>query len=109
MDDLSLPVDKAIPCGLILNELISNALKHAFTPGSGGRIRVELRRLPEHRVLLAVSDDGIGIAPDFEPEKSTALGMQLVTTLVEQLDAHLELIRQPGTAFRITFRTEPDK
>lgn len=109
LEDLSLSVDKAIPCGLILNELVSNALKHAFPNESSGEIRVELRQLPDRQVLLSVSDDGVGISPDFEPEKSKSLGVQLVITLVEQLDAHLDIIRQPGTTFRIIFSTEPNK
>jgi PAS domain S-box-containing protein len=102
MQDISLAVDRAIPCALILNELISNALKHAFPKGAGA-IRIELRRLAENRILLCVSDDGVGISPGFDPARSSSLGMQLVVTLAEQLDGRLEIDRPPGAAFRITF------
>jgi len=102
MQDLSLAVDKAIPCALILNELISNALKHAFPKGAGA-IRIELRQLPAGPILLCVSDDGVGIPAGFDPGKSTSLGMQLVLTLAEQLDGRLEIERGPGGTFRLTF------
>jgi PAS domain S-box-containing protein len=102
MQDISLGVEQAIPCALILNELISNALKHAFTAGAG-TLRIELRRLPENTVLLGVSDDGVGIAPGIDPARSGSLGMQLVVTLAEQLDGRLDIGRAPGAAFRITF------
>lgn len=103
LEDLSLAVDKAIPCGLILNELIANCVKHAFPGASSGRIRIELRRVAEQRVLLSVGDDGIGIAAEYVPEKASSLGLQLVITLVEQLDAELEILRHPGATFRVVF------
>jgi PAS domain S-box-containing protein len=102
VQEIPLPVDRAIPCGLILNELISNALKHAF-PGGAGAIRVELRKLTHDRILLSVSDDGIGMPAGFDPARSGSLGMQLVAALAEQLDGRLEIERQPGAVFRITF------
>jgi PAS domain S-box-containing protein len=102
MADLFLPVDQAIPCGLILNELISNSLKHAFPSGTGN-IEIEFRAIDKNRVLLAVSDDGIGMKREFDPAKSKSLGVALVLALVKQLDGALELLRQPGTTFRITF------
>ncbi len=109
MQDLSLAVDKAIPCALILNELISNALKHAFPDGAGA-LRIELRMIDAGRVLLCVSDDGIGVSPDFDPARSTSLGMQLVVTLAEQLDGRLEIERGPGAVFRVIFPSgEPSK
>ncbi|MGB6308249.1 MAG: histidine kinase dimerization/phosphoacceptor domain -containing protein, partial [Steroidobacteraceae bacterium] len=106
LEDLALPVDKAIPCGLILNELVANSIKHAFPNAAQGRIRIELRRLDQAGILLAVSDDGIGIAPQFVPENAASLGVQLLITLVEQLDGRLEIVRQPGATFRITFPVE---
>jgi PAS domain S-box-containing protein len=102
MDEVFLPVDQAIPCGLILNELISNALKHAF-PGAVGRIEIELRRLQGGQIFMAVSDDGIGISPDFEPGRSNSIGVGLVMALIKQLDGTFEILRQNGTSVRITF------
>jgi PAS domain S-box-containing protein len=105
IDNLSLAVDKAIPCGLILNELITNALKHAFPNERRGTIRVELRQAAGI-LELVVSDDGIGMSSAFVPATSGSLGMQLVLTLVEQLDGNLEILREVGTAFRVRFPVE---
>lgn len=102
IDPVSLTVDKAIPCGLILNELITNALKHAFPNERRGSLRVALRGGAE-AVSLSVSDDGVGIAEDFDLERSKSLGMQLVATLVDQLDGRLSIARAGGTAFDVTF------
>jgi PAS domain S-box-containing protein len=104
-DRISLPVDRAIPCGLILNELVSNALKHAFQGRDGGRVRVELRR-DNSDVTLAVCDDGVGLAPDFDVHRAPTLGLQLVTALVEQLRGRLEIERRAGTTFRVRFQGE---
>jgi two-component sensor histidine kinase len=109
LDEVFLPVDRAIPCGLILNELVSNSLKHAFPTEAGGKIRVELHQLPDRRLMMAVSDDGIGISPDVEPRTATSLGLHLVRTLVEQLEAHLEIVGQPGSTFRVVLSTEQNK
>jgi PAS domain S-box-containing protein len=106
LEEVSLPVEQAIPCGLILNELVANSLKHAFPNAANGTIRVELRLAPDHSVLLSVSDNGIGISPALDLENLSSLGVQLVMTLVEQLEGHLEIIRLPGSSFRITFPLE---
>ena len=109
LEDVSLPVDRAIPCGLILNELITNAFKHAFNSAhaSAGTIRVELAPLPGAQMLLAVSDNGAGIPANFDPAQATTLGLQLVVTLVEQLEGHLEIRREAGTSMRVTFPIPP--
>jgi PAS domain S-box-containing protein len=106
IDDVALAVDKAIPCGLILNELITNALKHAFPGGRRGRVRVELRALDDRQLVLSVADDGAGMPPGFEVAGATSLGLQIIATLVEQLDAKLEIVGGDGTTFRVTFRRE---
>jgi PAS domain S-box-containing protein len=105
IEDTPLSVDKAIPCGLILNELITNAVKHAFPEGRGV-LRVELKKLNEKDILLAVSDNGVGLPPQFEIGKSKSLGMILVSTLAGQLDGRLEIARDNGTSFQITFPLE---
>jgi PAS domain S-box-containing protein len=106
IENISVPVDRAIPCGLILNELITNALKHAFPAERSGVVRVELRKTDTHELLLVVGDDGVGMMADFDPDTSSSLGMQLVSTLVEQLDGRLEIVRNCGTTFRIEFPAE---
>lgn len=102
VEAIALPVDKAIPCGLILNELLTNVLKHAFPDGRHGTICVELRNLGK-TVLLVVRDDGVGMPTNFDVAKSRSLGLRLVTTLVEQLDGQLDLIANHGSEFRIEF------
>jgi PAS domain S-box-containing protein len=103
IEPLSLAVDKAIPCGLLLNELLTNALKHAFPNGRRGTVRVVLRTVGDREIVLAVSDDGIGLSTHFQPAQSNSLGMQLVTTLVAQLDGRLEIARSGETTFSVTF------
>jgi PAS domain S-box-containing protein len=102
VESVTLAVDKAIPCGLILSELLSNTLKHAFPNEREGKVQVSLHRMSAD-LELVVADDGIGIPADFCVEDSQTLGMQLVTTLVEQLDGRLEIERHAGTAFKIQF------
>jgi PAS domain S-box-containing protein len=106
LEELSLPVEQAIPCGLILNELVANSLKHAFPNVANGTICVELRLAPDNSVLLSVSDNGIGLSPELDLENLSSLGVHLVMTLVEQLEGNLEIVRLPGSTFRITFPLE---
>jgi two-component sensor histidine kinase len=102
-EDITLAVDKAIPCGLILNELITNALKHGFRNGQRGTIWLELGRVDGGRVRLAVRDNGVGIPIGADVRNSESLGMHLVFTLAEQLDGVLEVRTQDGTLFELTF------
>jgi two-component sensor histidine kinase len=103
LEDVSLSVERATPCGLILNELLTNALKHAFPDGRCGTVRVEIRRISTGRLRLLVSDDGIGLPPSVYPRDTSSLGLQLVSTLAEQLDAELHVERDLGTVFRLEF------
>lgn len=103
-----LGVDTAVPCGLILNELISNAIQHAFPDQRTGKITVELYALPHNTLSLRVSDDGIGLSAKQYAQNHRSLGLQLVNTLVNQLHGTLELAVQsgePGTTFYIIFQT----
>jgi len=102
-EDILLGVDVAIPLGLVLNELISNALKHAFPDGRRGQIRVQLGRCDQDRYRLVVSDDGVGFPADLDFRNAPSLGLQLVCTLVDQLAGTIELIGAPGTTFNVTF------
>jgi len=102
-DDVFLTIDTAMPCGLILNELISNTLKHAFPDGQAGEIRVELHANCDHQVTLSVADTGIGLPKDLDLNTTTSLGLQLVHTLVDQLNGHIELNSSRGTEFNIAF------
>lgn len=104
LEDIQLDINTAIPCGLILNELVSNSLKHAFSDGRSGEVRIQLKRQDGENLLLVVSDNGVGLPESLDIEKTSTLGLQILTLLVQQLDAVLELRRQPGTEFRILFR-----
>ena len=99
---LVLGVDQAIPVGMILNELISNSLKHAFPDGRCGTILIEAKSR-DGRVKLAVIDDGVGVPEDFVPGKSKSLGLQIVEILARQFGGTWELKRQAGTVFRLSF------
>ncbi|MBN1938822.1 MAG: PAS domain S-box protein, partial [Candidatus Aminicenantes bacterium] len=101
--DVYLNLDRAIPAGLILNELISNALKYAFPDKRPGRIAVGLVKSGMGDCVLTVSDDGVGLPPDLDVAKPSNLGLQIVQSLVEQLDGTMEVVRRGGTTFRIRF------
>lgn len=105
--DISLDVDTTIPCALIINELVSNSLKHAF-PASGhtvetGEISIDLHREPGNRFLLIVSDNGVGLPEGFEIEGSDSLGLKLVSVLVKQLGGAISIGKGRGTEFIISF------
>ena len=86
-----------MPCGLILNELISNALKHAFPESRSGEIWIEMRMAEDRQVNLVVADNGTGLSPDLDPLNATSLGLQLVKTLVNQLCGELRFENTHGT------------
>ncbi len=102
-DDLFLGVDKAIPCGLIVNELVSNALKYAFPDGRSGVVRLSLDADADDGVTMTVADTGVGLPDGLDIENASSLGLRLVTILVEQIGGRLEIVRSPSTAFKIRF------
>jgi len=106
-----LDMDTAVPLGIIVNELISNSLKHAFTGKKEGEIGIQLRRNEEtinginkSEFCLVVSDNGNGIPEDLKLESVESLGMQLINILVNQLDGELKLKREKGTEFTVRFK-----
>ena len=103
-EDIDLPVHRAIPCGLILNELLSNALKYAFPDGRAGTIRVRFGRLESGGYSMVCSDDGIGIPEDFDWRNSSSLGLRIARILSKQIDATLTLDRSEGTRFELRLR-----
>lgn len=102
IDQVSLKIDTAIPCALIINELISNALKHAFTEHGTGDIYVKLVDLNHGKYSLTVSDNGVGFPKNIEFYKNQSLGLQLVWNLVEQLEGNITFTPM-GTVFTIVF------
>jgi two-component system, sensor histidine kinase PdtaS len=103
LESILLPVNAAVPCGLILNELFSNALKHAFRDREGGRVTVRLGEDGAGRVRLDVCDDGVGLPAGFDWRSAPSLGLRLVQMLARQLHAAVELESADGTTFTITF------
>jgi two-component sensor histidine kinase len=102
MESVGLNLDQAIPCGLIINELVSNALKYAYKGRKKGVLTVVLREENDD-VILAVKDDGVGLPADFAFEKNNSLGIQLVYALLDQLDATVKVNQSNGTEFFIRF------
>ncbi len=100
--DVYLPIDAAVPCGLIINELISNSLKYAFRKRSNGIVTVRFEAEGESFRLM-VGDNGIGLPSDLDIENSESLGLQLVSILAKQLRGSLEVTRSQGTAFILSF------
>ena len=103
LDPLYCHRDVASPCGLIVNELLSNAFKYAFPGAKSGEVRVELRRGPERRIQLLVADNGTGLPPDVNWETSPTLGLRLVRSLTRQIEANVEVDSHNGTAFSMSF------
>jgi len=104
---IKIGVDTAIPCGLIINELVSNSLKHAFPGGRKGNIDIVMKELSPDNFVLEVSDDGIGFPEDIDFRNTLSLGLQLIITLAEQLDGTIDKQNVNGTRFILRFR-EPD-
>jgi PAS domain S-box-containing protein len=100
---ISFSMETAVSCGQLINELVSNCLKHAFPNGRTGDVTVELLSNGNDTYLLTVSDNGVGLPPDFEVGKTESLGWQLVPMLVEQLNGTFELQESAGTTVRLTF------
>jgi PAS domain S-box-containing protein len=97
-------IDLAVPCGLILNELISNAFKHGFPNGKGGDITVSLWGGSDDKCLLRVDDNGAGLPPDFDVSSKKSLGLRLVRSLTKQIRGSFELVRsEPGSSARVQF------
>jgi len=102
IEDIDLDMDYAVPCGLILNELISNSLKYAFVAGEKGQIIIKMESLAND-YLLTYGDSGAGLPRDFDLHKANTLGMQIILMLVEELDGSIQLLKDKFTYFQIKF------
>jgi len=102
---IHLSIETAVPCGLMINELISNCLKHAFPNDRKGNVSVSItENTDSNSFTFIVADDGVGLPPGLDIEKTETLGLQLVRTLTKQLNGKFEVHREgPGTAFEICF------
>ena len=102
IEHILLGVDEAVPCGLIINELVANSLKHAFPANRAGRIWVRMEA-DERRCTIRVGDDGVGFSEEVDFLQTQTLGLQLVRTLTDQLEGTVSLSRQAGTEFTVSF------
>lgn len=103
VEDIMLNIETAVPCGLIISELVSNSLKHAFPEGRKGLIHVSLKALKD-KYELRISDDGIGFPENINFKKTDTLGLKLVNNLVKQLEGKINMSRNHGTEFKIIFK-----
>jgi PAS domain S-box-containing protein len=105
VDNVMLDINTSIPLGLIVNELVTNSLKHAFPPGKTGEINIKFDTT-DTKYQLLVKDNGIGFPKDIDYKNTETLGLRLVTSLTEQIDGEIEFSNSPGTSFKIIFTEE---
>lgn len=108
-DDITLNLECAIPCGLIVNELVTNALKHAFPNGRRGTVRVSVTKQAPNRVALVVADDGVGFPGNHAANSGKSLGWRLVHAFAEQLQAEVSIQNHVGTEVRVVFDPDIDQ
>lgn len=104
IDDFQLDIGTAIPCGLIISELVLNSLKHAFPENTVGQVDIAFRAGKKMQCTLMVRDNGIGLPEDLDVDSANTLGLQLVRALVDQLEGTIQMVRNNGTKFIIKFK-----
>lgn len=108
IEDFELSLDDSVPCGLMINEIISNSLKHAFPDGKNGKISLRMFKEKEEMVLQ-IADNGIGLQKQIDPEAQDTFGFLLIYTLAHQLEARVTIAREEGLSFDIRWKTKSDK
>lgn len=103
IDDINLDINNAIPCGLIINELVTNSIKHAFTDRRNGLIGIKMLEDVKGNFTLTVADNGAGLPKNLDYRNPGTLGLQLVNDLVNQIEGNMEVDKKGGTAFVITW------
>lgn len=103
-NDVKLPINEAIPCGLIVNELVSNALKHGFDSNRQGTIQVLMEQGPDREIHLSISNDGYPMPEELDLQRTSSLGLQLVSLLTQQLNGQFTVQRANPTRFTVRFR-----
>jgi two-component sensor histidine kinase len=101
--EVEFDLDRAVAVGLIVNELVSNALKHAFPDGRAGRVKVRLERQEGGMCCLSVADNGVGLPAELEVEQASTMGLQLLRMLTDELNGSVAITREGGTTFTIAF------
>ncbi len=102
-DSVFFDVEQSINCSLLINGLVTNTMKHAFSKGSTGTVRVGLKMRPDGLVMLEIADDGVGSPADIDFRQTESMGLQIAVSLVKNLEGQIELIREGGTSFQIAF------
>jgi two-component sensor histidine kinase len=105
-EDIYLPVDQAIPCALVVNEVLSNAFKHAFRGKTQGVLSVSAKQTDDH-ISIIIKDDGVGIPGDIDIYKTTSLGLKLIRNLVLQLHGSVTITSNQGTKVMVEFPLQP--
>lgn len=100
---VQLALDRVIPCGLFVNEVVTNAFKHAFPGDRNGTVTIKLERMPADMVVVTVSDDGVGLPENFDVAQAETLGLQLIGLLADQIHGVLKVYNQPGARFELYF------
>jgi two-component sensor histidine kinase len=103
IEQISLGIDQAIPCGLIVNELVTNSLKYAFPDSQQGQVTIQFKIDERQQLHLNVGDTGVGFPKNIDYQNTASLGLQLVNSLVNQLEGSIELVCSGGTEFKIKF------
>ncbi|HBK96478.1 MAG TPA: histidine kinase, partial [Microcoleaceae bacterium UBA10368] len=104
IDPISLNIETAIPCGLIINELVSNSLKYAFPYSRAGEINIKFCEISSQQFHLSIQDNGVGFPADFDVENTETLGIRLVRMLTSQLDGSLTIDSQYGTCYNLVIK-----
>lgn len=106
LDPIALELDDALPSGLLINEVISNSLKHGFPGGGTGEVHIQLRSSPSDGVAITLTDNGIGLPSELDWMTTRSLGLRLVRALAQQLRAHLDIRSQNGTQVKLVFQAK---
>jgi two-component sensor histidine kinase len=104
--NIVLSIEKAVPCGLIINELVSNALTHAFPDNRIGKVTISLIETDKNHFELIVQDNGIGITNDLKTLEKKSLGIRIVGLLTDQIDGTFEMESKKGSKFTVRFKVE---
>jgi len=106
--DVFLTIERAVPCGLIFTELLSNALKHAFPADRAGEIVVDLGPQAGSIYKMTIGDNGVGLPPGVDPRRAASLGLRIVNTLTEQLGGTIQVSNDEGATFTLVFPMEEE-
>jgi len=105
VEDMLLEIDKAIPCGIILNETVTNAIKHAFPSKTAGKITISMAKDQAGTCTLKICDNGVGFSADVNMKNPESMGLQLISLLAQQLEGELIISTDSGTCFKVQFST----